>query len=79
MRQLLRQRDDEGRMGPLLALAASEMPSLVFRNHRGTNQHFASVSRALMLKDRIVVYALAVVIDFEAAFLGFIFTLTRPW
>jgi hypothetical protein len=32
-----------------------------------------------MLKDHTVVYALAIVIVFEAAFLGFIFTLTRPW
>ena len=32
-----------------------------------------------MPKDRIVVYTLAVIVVFEAAFLGFIFTLTRPW
>jgi hypothetical protein len=32
-----------------------------------------------MPTDRIVLYALAVVIVFEAAFLGFMFTLTRPW
>jgi len=30
-------------------------------------------------RDRIVVYTLAVIVVFEAAFLGFMFTLTRPW
>ena len=38
-----------------------------------------SSSLALMPKDRIVVYTLAVIVVFEAAFLGFMFALTRPW
>jgi len=32
-----------------------------------------------MPKDRVVVYTLAVIVVFEAALLGFMFTLTRPW